>query len=111
MYVVMQPGVLEGVQITSQIVDMWLGTEPPPHAVWRYLATESGIIRIFPGIEFNKFYDPRLRPWCVKKLCTIQLILNPSLAFFLAGTLVLALRLTPLSSPVPTWTISGLVTF
>ena len=60
----LQDYVVDGVKITSKIVEIWRDLSAP-HAVWRYLATESGIIRIFPGIELNKFYDPRLRSWLV----------------------------------------------
>ena len=31
----------------------------------RYIGTELGIIRLFPGIELNKNYDPTVRPWYV----------------------------------------------
>lgn len=33
------------------------------HAVWRYIATPNGVVRIFPGVQLNRFYDPRIRSW------------------------------------------------
>jgi len=33
------------------------------HAIWRYLGTEQGVFRIFPGAEMPKLYNPVHRPW------------------------------------------------
>ncbi|CAK8687917.1 unnamed protein product [Clavelina lepadiformis] len=31
--------------------------------LWRYIGTNSGLYRIFPGTQMPKDYDPSLRPW------------------------------------------------
>ena len=32
-------------------------------AVWRYLGTREGVMRVYPGIKFVKKYDPTIRTW------------------------------------------------
>lgn len=43
-----------------------------PQAVWRYIGTARGVFRIFPGVEFNREYDPRERDWWVYKNHTVK---------------------------------------
>ena len=33
------------------------------YAVWRYIGTEAGVIRVYPGTEIATIYDPTLRSW------------------------------------------------
>ena len=64
----MQPGVIDDVYLTSQISTEWgftglLSPDIVTQAVWHYIGTATGVFRIFPGVQENKIFDPRVRPW------------------------------------------------
>ena len=59
---------VDDVHVTSDLASEWrsgglLGPEVVSHAVWRYIATRNGVVRVFPGVQLNKYYDPRQRAW------------------------------------------------
>lgn len=44
---------------------LWTTTskEEAPYLVWRYVMTEDGVQRIYPGVRLTDDYDHKLRPW------------------------------------------------
>ena len=67
----LQPGVIDDIYLTSQIALEWtfsglLSPDIVRQAVWHYIGTATGVVRIFPGVQESKYYDPRARPWYQK---------------------------------------------
>ena len=63
-----QPGVVDDVYLTAIMEEWFRGTGPQsstviPHALFRYIGTENGVFRVFPGVQLRKVYDPRGRDW------------------------------------------------
>ncbi|KAI0210266.1 VWFA and cache domain-containing protein 1 [Lamellibrachia satsuma] len=55
-------GVRESVASTHQLEDI-LSTRPAPYAIWRYIGTEAGVFRIYPGTRMVQEFDHTQRPW------------------------------------------------
>ncbi|EDV27552.1 uncharacterized protein TRIADDRAFT_53364 [Trichoplax adhaerens] len=56
---------------TAHIIPTWLKNKKYSEengVIFRYMATESGVFRIFPGVEANMEYDPRLDSWYHRSL-------------------------------------------
>ncbi|XP_039260646.2 VWFA and cache domain-containing protein 1-like [Styela clava] len=54
------------VRLTSRMDEIWKNNNifnASIPALWRYLGTESGVFRIWPGVRLAQEYDPTLRPW------------------------------------------------
>ena len=48
------------VKLTAQLESLWLHREPSlqDQVVWTYMGTISGIMRVYPGVELNRDFDP-----------------------------------------------------
>ncbi|PFX29588.1 VWFA and cache domain-containing protein 1 [Stylophora pistillata] len=63
----LKKGVLVDIRLTREIEKCW--NRKPMHvigssAAWRYIATNSGAMRQYPGRQtYNNRYDPTTRPW------------------------------------------------
>lgn len=46
---------------------LWTTTskEETPFLVWRYVMTEDGVQRMYPGVRLTDDYDHKLRTWYV----------------------------------------------
>ncbi|KAJ8322176.1 hypothetical protein KUTeg_000647 [Tegillarca granosa] len=56
--------VLRSMVVTSNAEPLWKSSqEEASYVIWRYIATVDGIVRMYPGVEIKKDYDPKLRPW------------------------------------------------
>jgi len=55
------------ISLTSGLDDVWRGVYAD-YIAFRYIATEDGVFRIFPGIEVHPLYDPRTRAWYQRSL-------------------------------------------
>ncbi|KAI0210265.1 VWFA and cache domain-containing protein 1 [Lamellibrachia satsuma] len=55
-------GVRESVASTHQL-DAILSTRSSRYAIWRYIGTEAGIFRVYPGTRMVKEFDHTQRPW------------------------------------------------
>eukprot|EP00112_Aurelia_sp_Birch-Aquarium-sp1_P024434 Seg7729.1 transcript_id=Seg7729.1/GoldUCD/mRNA.D3Y31 product="VWFA and cache domain-containing protein 1" protein_id=Seg7729.1/GoldUCD/D3Y31 len=60
-------GLKNSISATSGLDAFWRNNSSP-YVGWRYIATEDGIFRIFPGVEIHPLYDPRSRPWYQRSL-------------------------------------------
>ncbi|XP_077994463.1 VWFA and cache domain-containing protein 1-like [Glandiceps talaboti] len=58
-------GIRDIVVATAKVDDLWLNDESGvgAYTVLRYIGTESGVFRQYPGLVLNKHYDPARRPW------------------------------------------------
>ncbi|XP_065942394.1 VWFA and cache domain-containing protein 1 isoform X1 [Magallana gigas] len=56
---------VKSIRITYPLEKFWTTTssEEAPYLVWRYVMTEDGVIRSYPGIRVKDDYDHKLRPW------------------------------------------------
>ncbi|XP_057304212.1 VWFA and cache domain-containing protein 1-like [Hydractinia symbiolongicarpus] len=50
---------------TSVLDEFWKKTNTTEsiYAIWRYVGTEDGTTRIYPGTQVHPYYDPRVRGW------------------------------------------------
>ncbi|KAI0239286.1 VWFA domain-containing protein [Lamellibrachia satsuma] len=55
-------GVRESVASTHQL-DAIVSTRPARYSIWRYIGTEAGVFRKYPGTRMVKEYDHTQRPW------------------------------------------------
>eukprot|EP00795_Rhopilema_esculentum_P013661 gene13661-4563_t len=60
-------GLRKSVQITSDLDEFWKKSHSQ-YIVWRYIATENGVFKSYPGTELHPLYDPRSRPWYQRSL-------------------------------------------
>ena len=59
-----QPSVLDSLYITRYIDELWIGLDNhSSHAIWRYIGTTDGVLRIYPGIQVPEDYDHRKMTW------------------------------------------------
>ena len=58
----LKDGVVDTVELSSKIHDFWF-PEIENFAVWRYVAFANGVLRITPGTELQKDYNPTERNW------------------------------------------------
>ena len=62
-----QDTVRNDVAATAGINNVWMRryqvSELNDYIVRRFIATPSGVFRTFPGILFDKTYDPIKQPW------------------------------------------------
>lgn len=56
---------IKSIRLTYPMEKFWTTTsrEEAPYLVWRYVLTEDGVIRMYPGIRLKDDYDHKLRPW------------------------------------------------
>ncbi|XP_061186991.1 VWFA and cache domain-containing protein 1-like [Saccostrea echinata] len=55
---------INGVLATEEIEKIWKNNQKEAtFIVWRYLATQEGVIRVYPGVRLPDAYDFKLRPW------------------------------------------------
>lgn len=56
---------IQSIRLTYPIESFWTTTsrEEAPYLVWRYVATQDGVMRNYPGIRLTDDYDYKLRPW------------------------------------------------
>ena len=60
----LKEAVVEHAQLTSILDDYWATPNiQATYAIWRYMGTETGIMRINPGTDVVKKYDPTQRSW------------------------------------------------
>ena len=66
-YMYIQDTVRNDVAATSGINKVWMRryqvSELNDYIIRRFIATPSGVFRTFPGILFDKTYDPIKQPW------------------------------------------------
>ena len=55
------------------------------YAIWRYIATELGIIRIFPGSEVPVMFDALVRSWKVFWFLRLFVKKLKTMSFFIHG--------------------------
>ncbi|KAJ8322155.1 hypothetical protein KUTeg_000626 [Tegillarca granosa] len=48
--------------VTHEVESFWK-SKPADYAIWRYIVTKDGVVRVFPGIQLEKEYDHHRRPW------------------------------------------------
>ncbi|XP_070571542.1 VWFA and cache domain-containing protein 1-like [Ptychodera flava] len=53
------------VRATAKVDELWQkdDTGYEDYTVFRYIGTENGVFREFPGVRLNNLYDPTVRPW------------------------------------------------
>ncbi|XP_070560450.1 VWFA and cache domain-containing protein 1-like [Ptychodera flava] len=58
-------GIKSMVRATAKVDELWQkdDTGYEDYTVFRYIGTENGVFREFPGVRMNKLYDPTTRPW------------------------------------------------
>ena len=61
---------VDDVRLTGELEEWWLDSgllsaARVPHTVLRYVGTEHGVTRVYPGIQLPTLFDPRDRDWCV----------------------------------------------
>ncbi|XP_061178007.1 VWFA and cache domain-containing protein 1-like [Saccostrea echinata] len=56
---------INSIRVTYPIEDFWktISYQDAPYLVWRYIMTEDGVQRIYPGIRLTNDYDHKIRPW------------------------------------------------
>ncbi|XP_070564127.1 VWFA and cache domain-containing protein 1-like [Ptychodera flava] len=56
------------VQATAKVNGMWIDNDSgvEDYTVMRYIGTEDGVFRQYPGLVINKYYDPTVRPWYLR---------------------------------------------
>ncbi|XP_048728643.2 VWFA and cache domain-containing protein 1-like [Ostrea edulis] len=56
---------VNSIRATAPIEGFWktYSSRDAPYLVWRYIMTEDGVERIFPGVRLTDDYDHKLRPW------------------------------------------------
>ncbi|XP_034314932.2 VWFA and cache domain-containing protein 1 isoform X1 [Magallana gigas] len=56
---------VKSIRLTYPIEKFWTTTsrEEAPYLVWRYVMTENGVTRVYPGVRLTDDYDYKLRPW------------------------------------------------
>nr|XP_022331553.1 VWFA and cache domain-containing protein 1-like [Crassostrea virginica] len=56
---------VKSIRLTYPIEEFWKTTsrDEAPYVVWRYLMTEEGVARVYPGVRLTDDYDHKLRPW------------------------------------------------
>ena len=61
----LQSSAIKSIRITYPIEEFWKTTsrEEAPYVVWRYVMTEDGVQRMYPGVRLTNDYDHKLRPW------------------------------------------------
>ena len=61
-----QRGVVDDVRLTAFLEEEWQDSVARvPEAVRRYVGTERGVTRIYPGIQLPTLFAPRDRDWFV----------------------------------------------
>ena len=60
-----QAAAVKSIRLTYPIEEFWKTTsrDEAPYVVWRYLMTEEGVARVYPGVRLTDDYDHKLRPW------------------------------------------------
>ncbi|XP_048589597.1 VWFA and cache domain-containing protein 1 isoform X2 [Nematostella vectensis] len=53
------------VLLTAQLENQWNESRhrDPDTVKWRYIGTEGGVFRVFPGLRMNKTYSHKRQPW------------------------------------------------
>nr|XP_034337034.1 VWFA and cache domain-containing protein 1 [Crassostrea gigas]XP_034337496.1 VWFA and cache domain-containing protein 1 [Crassostrea gigas]XP_034337917.1 VWFA and cache domain-containing protein 1 [Crassostrea gigas] len=56
---------VKSIRLTYPIEKFWttISRKEAPYLVWRYVATQNGVMRNYPGIRLTDDYDYKLRPW------------------------------------------------
>nr|XP_034308982.1 VWFA and cache domain-containing protein 1-like [Crassostrea gigas] len=56
---------IKSIRLTYAMEKLWTTTsrEEAPYLVWRYVMTEDGVQRQYPGVRLTDDYDHKLRPW------------------------------------------------
>ncbi|XP_062591913.1 VWFA and cache domain-containing protein 1-like [Saccostrea cucullata] len=71
---------LNSLRATSPIERFWRTSSGQAfQLLWRYVMTEDGVVRVYPGVRLSDDYDPNLRPWYRKTLSqkTINVVSPP----------------------------------
>ncbi|XP_061177706.1 VWFA and cache domain-containing protein 1-like [Saccostrea echinata] len=71
---------INSIRATSPIEHFWrIGSRHGSQLIWRYVMTEAGIERIYPGVRLPDDYDHKLRPWYRKTLSqkTVNVVSPP----------------------------------
>ena len=67
----------EDIIITDKVTELWnVGKEANvslKYILWRYLLTENGVFRIYPGTSFGRLVDPTRMLWWVVKFFSVCL--------------------------------------
>uniref|UniRef100_K1QK79 VWFA and cache domain-containing protein 1 n=1 Tax=Magallana gigas TaxID=29159 RepID=K1QK79_MAGGI len=58
---------IKSIRLTYPMEKLWMTTskEEAPYLVWRYVMTEDGVQRQYPGVRLTDDYDHKLRPCCI----------------------------------------------
>lgn len=64
-YLLLQASAIQSIRLTYPMERFWTTTsrEEAPYLVWRYVATQDGVMRVYPGVRLTDDYDYKLRPW------------------------------------------------
>ena len=54
---------LDDIILTSIAEKLWTDLFENKQAVYKYIGTRKGVIRMFPFISFEPLFDPRDRDW------------------------------------------------
>lgn len=55
---------LNSILATEKVDSIWKNNHRKNQfIIWRYLATEAGVVRIYPGVRLQQSYDHKLRAW------------------------------------------------
>nr|XP_019926041.2 VWFA and cache domain-containing protein 1 isoform X1 [Crassostrea gigas] len=56
---------IQSTRLTYPMERFWTTTsrQEAPYLVWRYVATQDGVMRVYPGVRLTDDYDYKLRPW------------------------------------------------
>ncbi|XP_062591885.1 VWFA and cache domain-containing protein 1-like [Saccostrea cucullata] len=56
---------INSIRVTYPIERFWktVSYQDAPYLVWRYIMTEDGVQRIYPGVRLTNDYDHKIRPW------------------------------------------------
>ncbi|XP_065940596.1 VWFA and cache domain-containing protein 1 isoform X3 [Magallana gigas] len=71
---------LNSILATEKIDSIWKNNQRKTHFIlWRFLATEAGVVRIYPGVKLQQSYDHKLREWYRRTIanCNINVISAP----------------------------------
>uniref|UniRef100_A0A8W8N3R2 VWFA domain-containing protein n=1 Tax=Magallana gigas TaxID=29159 RepID=A0A8W8N3R2_MAGGI len=72
---------IKSIRLTYPMEKLWMTTskEEAPYLVWRYVMTEDGVQRQYPGVRLTDDYDHKLRPWYHRTIAqkTINVVSAP----------------------------------
>nr|XP_022294872.1 VWFA and cache domain-containing protein 1-like isoform X2 [Crassostrea virginica] len=87
---------IKSIRLTFPLEEFWKtkSQNEAPYVIWRYIATEDGIVRVYPGVRLTDDYDQKLRPWYHRALANKgrNVLLAPYTDRWGAGTVITITR-------------------